>query len=125
MTYLSGYLADKFDVTAEASRPRIERRAAESMEQALRGTVKGYGSCTRTDGQTWLTHAKAEYALLPVWALNVRYNDKLYRFAMNGQTGKFIGELPIDKGRANAWFFGIFASLTALSAVIAFIAGGI
>ena len=39
----------------------------------------------------------AEYALLPVWLLHVRWNGKLYTFAMNGQTGKLVGDLPLSK----------------------------
>jgi len=124
MTYLSGYLADKYDVSAEQNRPRVESRAAESMERALQGTIKGYTGTTKERGQNWISHAKSHYALLPVWTLNAKYGDKLYKFAMNGQTGKFIGELPIDKGRAAAYFFTIFGSLGVLSAIVAFIAGG-
>ena len=40
---------------------------------------------------------KTEYALMPTWLLYTTYKDKKYFFAMNGQTGKFIGNLPIDK----------------------------
>jgi len=119
MSYLSGYLADKYDVTAEQSRPRVERRAAESMEQAMSGTAQGggYNSATRENGQTWLTQGRASYTLMPVWNLNAKFEDKSYRFAMNGQTGKFIGELPVDKKRAAAWFFGLFGGF-ALAAVL-------
>ena len=40
-----------------------------------------------------------------------RYKDKDYLFAMNGQTGKIVGDLPISAGRAAAWFGGIFAAV--------------
>jgi len=114
MSYLSGYLADKYDVTAEQSRPRIERRAAESMEQAVNGAVgKGYNSTTRENSQSWLNEARANYTLMPVWTLNAKHGDKTYRFAMNGQTGKFIGELPVDKSRARNWFLGISGGISA------------
>ena len=124
MTYLSGYLADRYDVDAQESSKRAERRAAASLQQALQGTTGGYGSCKVENEQYWVNHASARYALLPVWTLNCTWQNKLYRFAMNGQTGKFIGELPVDKGRAAAWFFGIFGGIAALGAVLAVIAGG-
>ena len=38
-----------------------------------------------------------EYVLLPVWVLNIKYKDKIYHFALNGQTGKMVGEIPVDK----------------------------
>ncbi len=42
-----------------------------------------------------------QYALLPVWTLTYkeRQGGKIYYFAMNGQTGKVCGELPVDKGK--------------------------
>ena len=44
-----------------------------------------------------LYNGKAKYALYPVWLLNTTYQGKQYTFAMNGQTGKFVGDLPLDK----------------------------
>ena len=56
--------------------------------------------------------------LLPVWLLNTKYDNKNYLFAMNGQTGKLIGDLPVSKGRALAWFAGIAAPLAAILAML-------
>ena len=49
--YLPGYLADKYDVTVDDSRARADRRSRETLENALRETVTGYGTCVtdRTD----------------------------------------------------------------------------
>ena len=41
---------------------------------------------------------QAKYALYPVWILNTTWKDKKYIFAMNGQTGKIVGDLPADNG---------------------------
>ena len=49
--------------------------------------------------------------------LNTTYKGKVYRFAMNGQTGKFVGNLPADMGK----FWGLFASVAAAVTVLAFI----
>jgi len=129
MTFLSGYLADMYDVTAEQCRPRIEKRCSESMEQALTGAQGGrgnYNSVKRENSQAWLTQAKANYALMPVWNLNAKFNGKNYRFAMNGQTGKFVGQLPVCKKRAAAWWLGLFAGITAaLMVVFALLFGGL
>jgi len=123
MTYLSGYLADRYDVSAQESSKRAEARAAASLRGALQGTTKGYGACKPENEQYWIHQASARYALLPVWTLNCEWNGKNYRFAMNGQTGKFIGELPIDKGRSAAWFWGIFGGVAALGALLASLGG--
>ena len=41
---------------------------------------------------------QAKYALYPVWILNTTWKGKKYIFAMNGQTGKIVGDLPADNG---------------------------
>ena len=58
----------------------------------------------------------AKYALYPVWILNTTWKDNKYVFAMNGQTGKFVGDLPVDKGAFWRWFFLVFG----IAAVAAF-----
>jgi hypothetical protein len=48
----------------------------------------------------------------------VAWDGKNYLYAMNGQTGKFVGDLPVAKGR----FFGLFTGITgALFVVFYFI----
>ena len=46
--------------------------------------------------------------------MTAKYDGKLYTFAMNGQTGRFVGELPISWAR----FWGLFAAISAVSAVV-------
>ncbi|MBQ9263175.1 MAG: hypothetical protein IJ189_03075, partial [Clostridia bacterium] len=57
--------------------------------------------------QIQLQHSQVRQVLMPVWMLNTRFKDQIYTFAMNGQTGSFIGDLPTDKNRFWRWFLGI------------------
>ena len=59
-----------------------------------------------------------KYALLPVWMLSTRWKDQNFLFAMNGQTGKLVGDLPVDKGKYLAWFAGI--ALPLMAAILGF-----
>ena len=34
--------------------------------------------------------------LLPIWVMAYRYEDKVYRFLMNGQSGRFTGQAPFS-----------------------------
>lgn len=108
--YLSGFLADKYDVPAEETVKRINVRVKNSTERAFRDTVQGYASVTPEHSNVHISDGKAQYALLPVWILNTTWNGERYTFAMNGQTGKFVGNLPVDKKAALKWFFGLFAA---------------
>ena len=95
--YLSGFFADKYDVGAEESKLRANERIKQSAEDAMRGTVDGYATLTLENSSVSFRNGKAKYALYPVWLLNTTWRGQKYTFAMNGQTGKFVGDLPVDK----------------------------
>ncbi len=107
--YLPGFLADKYDVSAEDCFERADTRCKGSFESALKDTVTGYNSCTQSDSNIRLNRGKVHYALLPVWLLNTKWKDKDFLFAMNGQTGKLVGDLPTSAKRV----FGLFAAIAA------------
>lgn len=111
--YLSGYLADKYDVDVEQSIARANERVKKSTEQAFAATVQGYTSVIPQQSNIHLSEGRAKYALYPVWILNTTWKGQKYMFAMNGQTGKFVGNLPVDKGAARRWFLGIAAGVSA------------
>ena len=105
--YLAGYLADKYDVDAEQSIEHANDRIKQSTADAFADTVEGYTTVTPESTSIRLQNGKAKYALLPVWILNTTWNGQKYTFAMNGQTGKLIGDLPLDKGAYRKWLFGL------------------
>ena len=112
--YLPGFLADKYDVSVEESRERADERCMGTLDAAFRGSVKGYDTCTRKAGSTDLVRGKVHYALMPVWMLNTRWRGKDFLFAMNGQTGKLVGDLPFSWGK----FWGMFAGIAALLSIV-------
>ncbi len=111
--YLAGYLADKYDVDAEQGKERANARVKKSTEDAFARTLEGYTSVRAESSSIQLNSGKAKYALYPVWILNTTWNGTQYTFAMNGQTGKFVGNLPIDKAAAAKWTWGLTAALSA------------
>ena len=108
--YLPGFLADKYDVSVEDSRERADKRCVGSLICALKGTVSGYTTCNETSRDIHLKRGKVHYALLPVWLLNTKWEGKDFLFAMNGQTGKLVGNLPVSTKRV----IGLFAAIAAL-----------
>ena len=95
--YLSGYLADRYDVTAEQSIDRANHRIEQSVIDTFRESVVGYSQVHEKGNAIQLHNGKAQYVLYPVWILNTTWNNEKFLFAMNGQTGKFVGNLPLDK----------------------------
>ena len=120
--YLSGYLADRYDVTAEQSIDRANQRIKNSTEQVFKETVQGYATVMPESSTINLSNSKSKYALYPVWILNTSWNGEKYTFAMNGQTGKFVGNLPMDKSAFWRWFAGITAGVGALAFLVQYLA---
>ena len=111
--YLSGFLADKYDVDAEASIGRANDRIRQSTQDAFNATVSGYTTVVPVSTNIRLNNGRARYALYPVWILNTVWNGQKFTFAMNGQTGKIAGNLPMDKGAFRKWLFGIAGAVGA------------
>ena len=119
--YLSGYLADKYDVNAEQSIARANERIKISTEQAFADTVQGYTSVVPVHTSIQLQNGRARYALYPVWILNTQWNGQKFTFGINGQTGKIAGDLPLDKGLLRKWQLGVGAAVTAAAFAISYL----
>lgn len=111
--YLAGYMADRYDITAEESVERANKRVKHSAEEAFAATVTGYTTVTPEHSSVQLHRGTTKYALYPVWILHTTWNGEPYLFAMNGQTGKFVGDLPIDQAAAKRWFIALSAVYSA------------
>ena len=61
---------------------------------------------------------KWEYVLLPVWVVTYVAKDKVYYFALNGQTGKTVGQLPIDNKKLFLFGLALFAVFFAVIMLI-------
>ena len=108
--YLAGFYADKYDVEPSVCRGRIRERISNSITEEMMRTTSGFVSVTRESSDIRYPVSDVKYALFPVWLLITEYKGKKYTFAMNGETGKFTGNLPVDYKR----FWGFFAGFTAI-----------
>jgi len=102
-SYLAGYTAEKYDVDALKSRGRALYRMETTVEKMFRKTVHGYNTVTVVESDINVKKGNMSYALLPVWTVNTKYDGDDYLFMMNGQTGKMVGRLPVDNGKAWMW----------------------
>ena len=118
--YLPGFLADKFDVTVEQCRQRADQRCEGTFLSSLRSTIKHYDSCTLTECHVHLKRGQVHYALLPVWVLNTKWHGKDFLFAMNGQTGRLVGDLPINWLKVLGVFAAIAIPLALLGSALSF-----
>ncbi len=121
MSYLSGFLSEKYDVNSNQASIRASDRINKSIIDEFKSTVKGYTFVDVNSKQIDIDTKKSDYVLFPVWMLNINYKDKTYLFAMNGQTGKMIGDIPIEKSKIFIVWLESFAIITTILSIITFI----
>ncbi len=111
MSYLSGFQAEKRDIEIPEIKDSVDQRIQGYCKQLLQDTMDGYTGVVaenysdKTDLESW------NYTLLPVWIMTYKYKGEILPFAINGQTGKSYGSLPISKGKLAILFAIITASL--------------
>ncbi len=118
--YLSGFLADRFDEDPDESLPRASARMNNSAQDVFKSCASEFDSVSVKSSNMSLVDPSVKYVLLPVYLLNLKYKDKNYRFAVNGQTGKVVGELPISKIKSFLHFGLFFAIAAIIGGVIAY-----
>ena len=125
--YLAGYSANVYDVSAETAIVRAQERMKATTDEVVRSSISGYSTVTLRHMNIEHRNPHCFYALLPVWLLSSTYEGNVYTFAMNGQTGRLVGDLPIDKRlrRASYWKTAslVFGILMVLSLALGWMGG--
>lgn len=116
-SYLSGFLAEKYDLDNNEVYSRAEERMKNTLINNLKTSIHGYTSVVVTDSNVNIDKGQIEYALLPVWMMNIKYKDKMYTFAMNGQTSKMVGNVPIEPKKLIRGSLAMFTLTTILSII--------
>ena len=120
--YLSGFLADRFDEDPDKSLPRASERMEQGVANALKTQADaGYATLSLKRSRIRMKDTSVQYVMLPVYVLNLEYKGQKYRFAVNGQTGRVAGELPISKAVARLYFGGIAAAVTAIGTFLTYL----
>ena len=119
--FLSGFLAEKFDVDEDTAVNRAKERTMNTSVSLLQERVRHQTSMLASNKLT-VNKADSNYIMLPVFMVNIKYHDKMYTFAMNGQTGKIVGDLPLGRKEVILWSILIFA-ISSVIFILLFIGG--
>lgn len=121
-SYLSGFLAEKYDVEKnEAKKITIDRAINSTIDDLTSKARLHYNTFIENNRDTEIIEENIEYVLLPVWMVNIKYNDKIYTFAMNGQTGKMIGDIPYSKKKLVLFILILFIIIFGITALITYL----
>ena len=94
--YMAGYAADRYDVSARQNESRLDTRIQDFVNHDIRNELRDYATVQYVGGFVNVGQKKAKYVLLPIWVLSSTWNGEIYTYAMNGQTGKVSGRIPVD-----------------------------
>ena len=120
MAYMPGYLAERYDLDVRQCDRRARDRVENTCAEEILGTGGGFMEVDVAKVDADVQWTNIAYALLPVWMLHTKWKGTDYLFAMNGQTGKLIGDLPIDQGKVTKRFIMMFLPLAIIIAVAIF-----
>lgn len=120
MPYLSGFFAEQYDISEEEIAPKIEEQVQRYTKSLISDTISEFKNINETNNNIEILSKEMNYTLLPAWILTYQYEGKTYVFAVNGQTGKSFGELPINNKKLFGVSAGVFAFIS-----IAIALGGI
>lgn len=118
MAYLSGFLAERRMTDKVDIRPEAERKIDQYTQECLRSTVRGYDHVYVEEYHASTEREKWQYMLLPAWVMTYQYHGETYYYAVNGQTGKVCGRLPLSKARLAILFGGVTAAVAAVAGLI-------
>lgn len=112
MSYLSGFLADRYDVNKGDVFPRIRKKLDDASKDILMSSITGYSAVTVNSFNNNILKTHWNYALLPVWFMTYKYKGKMFEFAVNGQTGKLAGIPPLSKKKLTLFGIILFVVIT-------------
>lgn len=119
MTYLSGFFAEKYDIEKQEVLPVIENNARQYTSILIQEAIGSYDKVDLERSELDLRLKGWDYTLMPAWVLTYLYKGKTYIYAVNGQTGKSYGELPVDTAK-----LGLSSGAIALIIMILAVIGG-
>ena len=108
---------EKRDVEFSEIEEEINKKIRNLSSERLKNTINE-ANVSVTDGQINIGGKTSKYNLLPVWVLNYKHKDKNYIYALNAQTGKVYGELPVSKNKLIGLFAGVTCAVTALLSIV-------
>ena len=108
IAYLPGFFSEKYDRGKEQVLPLIEGKIRMGTNDILRNSISGYSTVDIVGTNERFNKTSCQYALMPVWMMTDSSGDRNYIFAMNGQTGKVFGSLPVSKGKIAILFAIVF-----------------
>lgn len=94
--FMAGFFAEQPDEEKEDTVDRAKKKVDAAMREKANKDAGNWDSKILKNYDSIHNNEEVNYAMLPVWLLNKEYKNKTYTFAINGETGKVVGKLPMS-----------------------------
>lgn len=96
--YLAGWSAEEYSVERDTALDVCQREFYSREQSNVAAFLPGDTHRSLTV-HTDFSKISSDLILLPIYILSYRYRDKVYRFLLNGQTGRSAGDKPVSGKR--------------------------
>ena len=117
---VAGFVAERYSIGLKEGWEMAQQTIHSRLNDHIAKHVKKRWHADRADRVKFSTLYKNityKYLLVPAWISSFKYKDKVYQFAVNGQTGKVGGKTPISAFRV--FLFTLF--IIAISVLLFYI----
>lgn len=97
--YVAGFGAERYSLGVKAAWEKAKAAISNTIHGRINSKIMEEHNADHVRGlkvNTVFNKVTFKYLLLPVWVANYKYNDKVYKFMVNGQTGKVAGRSPVS-----------------------------
>ena len=99
---VAGFIAERYSIGLKDGWEAAQKKIQFKLHSDISDYVRSHWHANRTDSVNFSTlynNITYKYLLVPVWLSSFKYKDKIYQFAVNGQTGKVGGKAPVSAWR--------------------------
>ena len=115
---VAGFIAERYSVGLQEGWESAQRTIQSSLRSDIQSYIRRHWNADRSDSvhfSTLYSNITYKYLLVPTWISSFKYKDKIYQFAVNGQTGKVGGKAPVSAWRVILFILAIVGLIAGLA----------
>ena len=99
---MAGFSAERYSIGLKEGWHMAQQTIQSHLHSNIPSYVRRHWNADRADSvrfSTLYSRITYKYLLVPVWISSFKYKEKVFQFAVNGQTGKVGGKAPVSAWR--------------------------
>ena len=118
---VAGFVAERYSIGLKEGWESAQKTIQSRLWASIPSYIRRHWNADRSDSvrfSTLYSNITYKYLLVPTWISSFKYKDKVYQFAVNGQTGKVGGKAPVSAWRVIIFILIIIAIIALLACLM-------